>query len=578
MRQSCIIQIITVLGANLGGTNGSAAISNIGKNTGTNTGNLSASVTAITNPGTAMLGIFCTNQNSTITGTKAGWIVVSDEKVNPGDASSNLVGTTNTYDGVAVATAAASNWAGIALKVEPADVYNNFPCSSIITATNNQNFSIPAQQTICIAGGTATGLTASLTHDAAVLVVKSGTPSFSNVTISKHAEMVIDKDPNAAATTTVSFPNGLDLQDSSNLFIANGAKVIVNGDLTLSGNGGNVRVFGELEVTGNVTIANFKSAFFVGLLAKLTIGGTMRLSSGKVLINGGQLKVNTLEINGSTSIEMSQNAKLEATIFNKNSQLNSFVTGPGGGCLGMVGPNGELAQNGFQPLTNSSALKVCLPSSGVTIASNFTTSLKGSATVTTNCASCDIILGGGPLPITLTRFDGNMLSTGESHLAWSVANNNDVSSFAIEYSTNGRQFEQVASLQKAISSNYQLQHTSTHNGLIYYRLLLIDKQGKSTYSRIITLLHGSEKNTRIIGLSPTVTTNNAKLELYAATGQTIAYTIIDAAAHRVKTEKKTVQKGLQQLNIDVHGLPPGLLFIKIQTQDGEQGTMKIMKL
>ncbi|HSC53598.1 MAG TPA: hypothetical protein VLC98_08265 [Phnomibacter sp.] len=572
-RQSCIIQLVQLLGTNASAaTNGTNAVSEIKQNTGSgNSGSINVGL--ISTPGTTMLGILGYDNVSANSTIEARWNNWSENSTNGVDVKSTVVADINSYDNsVQIGLSASANWGGLALKIEPLEVASNFSCSTV-EKVNDGDVILKGTGSISCILDTAQRLNLQLNNDAETFIVRPWSNlQFDHVVYNNMGSFMVDKD------AKVTIDGGIAINGLGHFFVGNGSMVTINGNVTL--NDASLRVFGNLTINGNLDL-NGKSFLFVGNLGKLTVNGTTTITSdnllSRTLVNGGTLKTTTL-ITRQSKIEMSQGAILEANKYNDNNQPSPFITGPGGGCLAIVNPSGEIAtqNNGFNTITASGDLKICL-SSGITIGDYFVGN-KGAAQVNYNCSGACATLLGSTLPITLTRFDGNMLSTGVSQLAWTVANNNDVSSFALEYSTNGRKFEPVGYLQKGSNNNYQLQHTGSHNGLIYYRLQLIDKQGNSSYSRIICLLHGSEKSTRIIGLSPTVTTNYAKVELYAATGQTIAYTIIDAAAHRVKTERKTVQKGLQQLNIDVHGLPQGLLFIKIQTEDGEQGTMKIMKL
>ncbi|HSC53599.1 MAG TPA: hypothetical protein VLC98_08270 [Phnomibacter sp.] len=570
--KNCIVQLIEILGAKLTGYNGSEAIPAIAQNAAS--GNMVAtSVTDITTPGTAMFGVFACNQafSSAAVTIKPGWNILSSVATNSTiDASAHVICALNSYDKLAQFNLQFSAQYGVLLlKLEPADYIFNFPCSGITTATNNQNFNLYTPQTVCISGY-ANGINVTLNNDAATFVVKSGGPDLQNVNLWNPSVLLVEQDATPIFTTELTINSG------GNFIVSNGADVTMKKGITV--NNGSINVYGNLTVNGDLILRNGTS-LYVGNTAKLTVTGTINVEGAKVLLNGGSTKVKTIVTNTGAKVEMSGGAIMEANVFNTNWQANSFVTGPGGGCLGIVGSKGEIANvnNGFAKITASSDLKICLAPSGVTIGNYFNSNI-GAAQVSYNCSGCAILLGGPSLPITLSSFDGSMLSTGVSQLAWNVANNNDVSKFTVEYSTNGNRFEAVGTLQKSSSNHYQFHHTSTHNGLIYYRLQITDKQGHSTYSRIITMLHGKEENTRFISMSPTVTTGIVYETLYVVTSQYITYSIVDAAGRQLKAEKKKVEKGLQQLPIDVQHLPQGLLFIQLQTQDGKNCTRKILKI
>ncbi|HSC53596.1 MAG TPA: T9SS type A sorting domain-containing protein [Phnomibacter sp.] len=568
--KNCVVQMVEVLGCSLSGYNGSDAISGIAQTEGNNKV-ADATVSAVTTPGTAMLGLFASNQayaSSAVT-AESGWNLLSSQAITGTiDVSAHIVSAVNTYDPSAQVTFSYSSYyGGIAIKLEPTEYMFNFPCSSTTTATSGQNFNLASPQTICIAGN-ATGLNLTLANNGASFVTKSGNLSFSNLTMYSNGSFIVDQG------STVTMTNGLRIDGATNFYVANGATATINGDFVLNATNVNANIYGNLTINGNLTM-NSGTKLYVGNTAKLIVTGTINVQGGKVLLNGGTTKAKSLMMPGGSAIEMAGGAGMEVNVFNTNWQANSFVTGPGGGCLGVVGPAGEIANqnNGFQPITTSSDLKICLPSSGVTIGSYFNAN-KGSALVMNGCSGCTVLL-----PITLTQFDGIMSSSGISQLSWKVANNTTVSRFVVEYSTNGSQFEKVGSiLQQGENSNYRFDHTSTHTGLIYYRLLMYDKDGHASYSRIVSLLQGKESQTRIINIAPTVVNSSTNISLYSVGQQPISISVYDISGRQVRTENKIVHKGLQNVPINLGGIQQGYLFVKIQTQDGQAKTLKIMKM
>ncbi len=106
---------------------------------------------------------------------------------------------------------------------------------------------------------------------------------------------------------------------------------------------------------------------------------------------------------------------------------------------------------------------------------------------------------------------------------------------------------------------------------------MTDKMGKSTYSRTVSMLNGKQNSSRIIAVKPTMVSSNVRVELYAATGQQITYSIADAAGRILMTNKQAVQQGMSQVSVDVSRMPAGILYLQIQTQDGQRTVQKLMK-
>jgi hypothetical protein len=92
------------------------------------------------------------------------------------------------------------------------------------------------------------------------------------------------------------------------------------------------------------------------------------------------------------------------------------------------------------------------------------------------------------LPLDLVNFKGNRGSAGID-INWLTANETNVASFIVERSVNGTEFYSLRSLS-AVGTNdnsYDIIDAQPLPGRNYYRLKMIDKDGKYKYSQIISL-------------------------------------------------------------------------------------------
>lgn len=114
---------------------------------------------------------------------------------------------------------------------------------------------------------------------------------------------------------------------------------------------------------------------------------------------------------------------------------------------------------------------------------------------------------GGPLPVTLAVFNG-VNRNGLAELKWKTSFEQNLSAFAVEYSTDGSNFinaGRVAAQNAALGGDYIFSHATAYRGNVYYRLKMIDKDGGFRYSSIVRLnLSGNVTNF----VSPSVITNN----------------------------------------------------------------------
>ncbi|MEO8855252.1 MAG: T9SS type A sorting domain-containing protein [Ginsengibacter sp.] len=103
----------------------------------------------------------------------------------------------------------------------------------------------------------------------------------------------------------------------------------------------------------------------------------------------------------------------------------------------------------------------------------------------------------GALPITLINFSGRYLQQ-SVQLNWEVGNQENLEVFAVEKSFNGSSFTEigeVAPKQAGADINYQFIDNGTLADVVYYRLKIIDKDGKFSYSNVIRI------NATTIGIS-----------------------------------------------------------------------------
>ena len=103
-------------------------------------------------------------------------------------------------------------------------------------------------------------------------------------------------------------------------------------------------------------------------------------------------------------------------------------------------------------------------------------------------ASTDVLVSFSVLPVSLADFNVTASSC-NGILNWKTLSEDKVKSFEIEYSKNGVQFSKVGSVQaknSATGSTYRfVNEQGTAKG--YYRLKVVDIDGQSSYSRIVSV-------------------------------------------------------------------------------------------
>jgi FG-GAP-like repeat len=159
-----------------------------------------------------------------------------------------------------------------------------------------------------------------------------------------------------------------------------------------------------------------------------------------------------------------------------------------------------------------------------------------------------------PVPLQLLSFTGK-LSDKNIVLNWTTTNEVNTDYFIVERSINGLSFSNdgtVSSMNNpSIIHNYQYQVKNPVNGLNYFRLKMVDKDGKFTYSNIIKIQTGAVNTFSVLSnpvkdnLSMTGLKRGATLALYDNAGRMLLQKIIQD----------------QSLLMDISFLPSGVYYL-----------------
>ncbi len=159
-----------------------------------------------------------------------------------------------------------------------------------------------------------------------------------------------------------------------------------------------------------------------------------------------------------------------------------------------------------------------------------------------------------PLPVELVRFAGES-SGATNRLQWVTASEENTSHFDIEYSTDGLRWEWIGQRQAhghtRLEQTYHFSHRPPTQ-LSYYRLKMVDFDGKTDYSQIIAV-----SNTHQTGV--VLTPNPTKDEVRLDTKQVIHQVEIIDVFGRILAKK--TGDNLRHLNVSM--LNKGIYYLRI---------------
>ncbi len=176
------------------------------------------------------------------------------------------------------------------------------------------------------------------------------------------------------------------------------------------------------------------------------------------------------------------------------------------------------------------------------------------------------------LPLRLLSFNG-AYRNGIATLNWTTDNETNFSKFDIERSTDGTRFSVIgtkyATGSASARANYELLDdlNAESASVFYYRLKMIDADGKFTYSQIVVL---RKENKGIMGviLSPNPVVNGfATVRMTAAQRGSVELRVVDQAGRVVVRQAQQVYEGNNSITLQVQHLQSGIYTLQIL--DGE---------
>jgi hypothetical protein len=172
--------------------------------------------------------------------------------------------------------------------------------------------------------------------------------------------------------------------------------------------------------------------------------------------------------------------------------------------------------------------------------------------------------------VSLTKFSGSVVQH-DALLSWTTTSEHDLAGFEAERSLNGTDFtrvgNRVSALNGATTQSYQLkdpQIFDVQKGNVFYRLKMINSDGKVTYSGIAVLSIKGNTDTR---LYPNPANQQIYLEAFLS-GKNTSFHIYNAAGLLLRSEQRTVATGRNLLVFNISDLPKGVY--QLQYKDGNE--------
>jgi hypothetical protein len=179
---------------------------------------------------------------------------------------------------------------------------------------------------------------------------------------------------------------------------------------------------------------------------------------------------------------------------------------------------------------------------------------------------------GGPLPVEFLNINARQKGSGVS-VIWSTSQEFNSSRFDIEKSADGNtNWSIVSSISAAGNSstvkNYNAYDASPLNGVNFYRIKQVDKDGNFKYSKTVLVKLNLVKTGVSVLTNPFH--NSLTIDFSSATEQVVSARLIDITGKQLAVEKWSITAGSTRKEFsNVGGLQQGMYILTVSNAGGE---------
>lgn len=376
-----------------------------------------------------------------------------------------------------------------------------------------------------------------------------------------------------------------------------------NGSCTVSANSGNVIAANNTSAARCGTISSPVSASATsvsGTLASAVAGTTVNLyldgeligttTTGTTSWTVSSIPATTIYSNGTLTIGVREtgtkevicaaNVKVDCasspvspvftpanTIITANQTVTYTVTNAVAGNFYAISNSstGQSLGSGKWAATNGNLTLTTdpIPSAGTYTIVIKATNLSG-VTVCTSLPSAATIVVNSTLPLNLLSFNGKWVND-QVLLNWETEEERNTESFIIEKSTDGNYFQTIGKRDAAGNSDHRIAYSFTdvaiQGNLAYYRLKMLDKDGKYSYSRIVVMRRAAHSEVKFW---PNPFNNNLNISYKSETTSVIEMRVTDVSGKLLITQRFAVNRGNNQLQLlQLQQLSSGTYFVTV---------------
>lgn len=209
---------------------------------------------------------------------------------------------------------------------------------------------------------------------------------------------------------------------------------------------------------------------------------------------------------------------------------------------------------------------------------NYNGKVKATSVSSTDvCTTAALMSSFTVLPVTLVEFKGEH-GDGLNLLQWKTAAENNTVRFEVERSTDGASFGAIGSVEaRGSNSVYNFRDKALSSPVNYYRLRIMDADGKAAYSKVI-VTKDNGASLVLNAVRPNPFTSEITASLVVNKAQLITVSLVDASGRKLASRQILTVQGLNEIKLDdLSNLPQGIYVLNV-TAGGALLQEKLLKL
>ena len=261
-----------------------------------------------------------------------------------------------------------------------------------------------------------------------------------------------------------------------------------------------------------------------------------------------------------------------------------YSHGPGGGGGGgIIYINGTPASSNITGGSNGRTRTCCNIANAITDQWGSTAGANGRLIV---LASAPVLMNGGgspaacgTLPVTLTRFKGQVDNNTNALLNWQIGESINFRQFEVEMSLDGINYSATGIVAYSVGkADYQFSQR-IHSGILYYfRLKLVDENSSYKYSNIVTLRAQEIASESALVILTNPATAGSTLKIKATSNQSATLNVYDESGRLLRFKPVSLKAGIQLVDVtETNGLATGTYLLQM-TIDQIPVSARLVKL